>query len=215
MRFAGLAAIAALALMACGNGGGSGDAAQGGAGETAETAQAAVFPSLVAANYRAEGRATDPDTSATTTMVQYRAGPKTRMEFTSQGQSAVMIVDAGAQEAFMLMPAQRMAMRVPLDRGMTTADQIWSSESEGATVTHTGACTVAGEQGLEWTSVKEGEPPNTGCVTPDGIMLRLTQGDQVVWETISITRGPQDAGLFVVPAGYSLTDLSNMGSMRP
>jgi hypothetical protein len=50
-------------------------------------------------------------------------------------------------------------------------------------------------------------------VTDDGIILRATDDERVVWETTSVQRGPQSADLFVLPPGTQVMDLGNMGEM--
>ncbi|NWG52561.1 MAG: hypothetical protein HXY28_02475 [Hydrogenophilaceae bacterium] len=199
----GAAAAAAFALAACGNN----------AATDAPAADAASFPSLAAASYRAEAVSTAAD-GKQTRVVQIRSGPKTRMEFASEQGAVVMLFDSAAQSAHAIMPAQRMAIRLaaggPDAFAVSDPSQIWSAGAQGATPTHTGACAVAGETGAEWTVVKEGAAPNVACVTGDGIILRLRQGDRVTWEAVSVSRGPQDPQLFVVPAGYALQDFSAM-----
>ncbi|MBI1187335.1 MAG: hypothetical protein GC206_08415 [Alphaproteobacteria bacterium] len=202
MRIMLLSAAAAVALAACGNS----------AKTEAPTANAAaaVFPNLAAASYRAEAVATAED-GAQTQIVQIRSGPKTRLEFTSDQGAIIMLMDG--ETAHALMPAQRMAIRVATNQdaiAMRAPDQMWDAESDGATLTSTGPCTGAGETGVEWTAVKAGEPPSAACVTGDGIILRVREGERVTWETTSVARGPQDPQLFVVPAGYALQDFTAM-----
>jgi hypothetical protein len=52
----------------------------------------------------------------------------------------------------------------------------------------------------------------TACVTADGIILRAKEGDRIVWETTAISRGPQDAALFALPAGVKVVDVRDMVS---
>ena len=46
----------------------------------------------------------------------------------------------------------------------------------------------------------------TACITDDGIVLRVSENDRVLWEATSLQRGEQDAALFGVPPGYQLID---------
>ncbi len=71
-----------------------------------------------------------------------------------------------------------------------------------------GDCEVAGEQGHEWTPRTAPAPgvDRTACITEDGIVLRVRENDRVLWQATSVQRGPQEASLFGVPAGYQLID---------
>ena len=108
-------------------------------------------------------------------------------------------------------PAQVVARHHGLAR--SGGDQVsdpnadWTSQ---AGTTFVGPCTVGAELGSEWSRV-EGETTSTGCVTQDGIILRATTNGQTTWETTSISRGPQDAALFTMPAGVQVMDLNNLG----
>ena len=46
------------------------------------------------------------------------------------------------------------------------------------------------------------------CVTSDGIMIQMKQGGEVVFDTTSVQRGPQDAALFEPPAGVQFTTVN-------
>lgn len=70
-----------------------------------------------------------------------------------------------------------------------------------------GKCEVAGEDGHLWRPRdKSAGVERTACITDDGIVLRVTENDLVLWEATSLQRGAQDASLFGVPAGYQLID---------
>ena len=71
-----------------------------------------------------------------------------------------------------------------------------------------GDCTVAGERGTEWRP-KEAPAPGverTACITSDGIVLRVRENQRVLWQATALQRGPQQASLFGIPAGYQLID---------
>ena len=44
------------------------------------------------------------------------------------------------------------------------------------------------------------------CITEDGIVLEVKEGDRVLFQATNLERGPQEASLFGVPAGYTLVD---------
>jgi len=70
-----------------------------------------------------------------------------------------------------------------------------------------GKCEVAGENGHLWRPREEtAGVERTACITDDGIVLRVTENDRVLWEATSLERGEQEASLFGVPAGYQLID---------
>jgi hypothetical protein len=105
-----------------------------------------------------------------------------------------------------------MAMRIG-QQGTPVSDPSaeWSGDM-AANATRTGTCSVAGENGVEWTraATEDGGEANTACVTGDGIILRAKEGDRTVWETTSVQRGPQSAELFTLPPGVQVMDLGNM-----
>lgn len=70
-----------------------------------------------------------------------------------------------------------------------------------------GDCEVAGERGHEWAPREETSGvERVACITSDGIVLKVTENGQTLWEATSLQRGEQDAALFGVPAGYQLID---------
>ncbi len=70
-----------------------------------------------------------------------------------------------------------------------------------------GDCEVAGERGHEWAPREETSGvERVACITNDGIVLKVTENGQTLWEATSLQRGEQDAALFGVPAGYQLID---------
>ena len=70
-----------------------------------------------------------------------------------------------------------------------------------------GDCEVAGERGHEWAPREETSGvERVACITNDGIVLKVTENGQTLWEATSLQRGEQDAALFGVPAGYKLID---------
>lgn len=197
MRSAALALVSVCALAACN------PAAPGGGG---------LFPDLTRGSYRAEATISNEDGS-TMPVVMIRDGQKQRMEFNSPQGESTLIVNGETGEAFMITVAggQTMAMRMSgAGEQFTDPAKEWSAEL-ASTATRTGACSVAGQSGAEWTRAEEGAA-NTVCVTDDGIILRAREGERVVWETTSVQRGPQDAALFTLPPGVQVMDLGNLGA---
>jgi hypothetical protein len=207
MRALILAMISACTLAACN----PSSPAGGDAGSAADAGRGGLFPNLTAASYRAEATISH-ENGTTMPVVMIRDGQKLRMEINApQGQSTI-ITNAETQESFVISTAagRTMAMRMDLS---SSDNQDPTAEWQGdlATATRTGSCSVAGENGAEWTRDENGTP-HTACVTQDGIILRAREGDRTVWETTSVQRGPQSADLFVVPPGVQVMDLGNMGA---
>jgi hypothetical protein len=76
-----------------------------------------------------------------------------------------------------------------------------------------GLCEVAGERGRLWrprTAVAGVE--RVACITSDGVVLKVVENDLVLWEATSLQRGPQDASLFGIPAGYRMVDPQTIAS---
>lgn len=167
-----------------------------------------AFPSLTDGHYRAEATVTSEQGALPVVMI--RDGDKLRLEFNHQdGQMAV--VNGGANgESFVLVTrdGQTMAMR-GMDQQVEDPAENWGADV-AATATRTGSCSVAGENGAEWTTTGEDNVARVACVTNDGIILRSSENGRTTWETTSVTRGPQDASLFVVPEGVQTVDMGAM-----
>jgi hypothetical protein len=193
MRISALALISACVLAAC-----NPSAPSGG-----------PFPNLTDASYRAEATIHGDD-GQNLPVVMIRSGNKVRMEMNAAGQGAMVVVNnADTQENFVLMTrdGQTYAMQADPASYDNPIDN-WNAEY-AQTATRTGNCSIAGENGAEWTRTVENEP-HVACVTEDGIILRATEGERVVWETTSVQRGPQDAALFTIPEGVQTMDLGAM-----
>jgi hypothetical protein len=200
MRAAVLALISVCALAACNPSAPS--------GENAAPSVSDVFPNLTSASYRAEANITRE--GQTIPVVMIRDGQKLRMEINAPQGQTTMLTNGETDEAFIIATAagQTRAMRI---QSQDAEDPAADWQGEMGAATRTGDCSVAGENGAEWTREENGAP-QTACVTSDGIILRATEGGQTVWETTSVQRGPQSADLFTVPAGVQVIDLNNLGS---
>ncbi|MGE0740362.1 MAG: hypothetical protein AB7O98_03400 [Hyphomonadaceae bacterium] len=206
MRTLILAVVSAVALAACGQGASNGESVESNAAD----AGGGAFPNLANAAYRAEVTATG-ENGDSIPVVMIRDGAKMRMEFTSDDGQTTLITDGASGESFVLTNAggNVMAIRASgLNQGLANPTDVWGGElAERAT--RTGTCSVAGENGSEWT---EANGTDTACVTDDGIILRATDDGRTVWEATSVSRGPQDAALFQLPEGVRVMDLGNVGA---
>lgn len=204
MRALILAMVAACTLAACNPSTPAGEAG------SAADAGGGLFPNLTSASYRAE--ATIMHENGSIPVVMIRDGQKVRMEITAPEGQSTIITNGETQESFVISTAagRTMAMRMDLsDSGDRDPTADWQGDMAAAT--RTGSCSVAGENGAEWTRDENGTP-HTACVTQDGIILRAREGDRTVWETTSVQRGPQSADLFTLPPGVQVVDLGNMGA---
>jgi len=188
MRAVGLALVSVLALAACNQ-------------------DAAVFPDLTATPYRAE--ATISHDAGAMPVVMIRDGQRQRVEVTTPAGATTLIINGETGENYVLTntAGRTIAMRMDADEFEDPAKN-WSAELS-ASARRTGSCSVAGENGSEWTRDSEGAS-QTVCVTNDGIILRTNDGENTTWEVTRVQRGPQSADLFTLPAGVEVMDLGNI-----
>lgn len=203
MRIAALALVSACALAACNPSTPSNTADSGGG----------LFPDLTSAAYRTEATLTSED-GETMPIVMIRDGQKMRMEMNAPQGLSTIITNGDSGESYVLTTQGGRTMAI---RATGMGDQIsnpaeqWQGEL-AQSATRTGSCSVAGENGAEWTKTTEADGTDTVCVTDDGIILRATDDGRTVWETTSVERGAQQASLFELPAGVEVMDLGNMGA---
>lgn len=130
---------------------------------------------------------------------------KMRMEMQPKASPAMVVglIDLKAGKIVVMVPSMpKMAVQTDLPPEYHFAALTGSG-------TPMGRSTVAGEPCEIWkveTSVASASAgPTTACITPDGISLRTEveiQGkQQLIYEATSVTRGPQDPHLFVMPTG--------------
>jgi len=80
-------------------------------------------------------------------------------------------------------------------------------------VRSTGRCIVAGERGREWEPrTQTAGVERSACITADGIVLRVEENGQALWEATSLQRTDQAPELFGVPAGYRMVEQRNVAS---
>ena len=96
-----------------------------------------------------------------------------------------------------------MAIRVADSQAPQPLETPWAALTPSS-VSGGGGCTVANERGREWraTGTSLGVANRTACITLDGIVLRESEGNKVIFQAVRLDRGPQPASLFGVPAGY-------------
>ncbi len=208
MRKFALALVSVCALAACGP-----------STQTASTPEAPadgnVFPDLSGTSYRAEATLTNSD-GASMPVVMVRDGGKMRLEINAPEGASTIITNGETGESFVITThnGRQMAIRASgMDQSLTNPIDNWQGELADHNATRSGSCSVAGENGAEWTKTTTEDGTDTVCVTEDGIILRATDDGRVVWETTSVQRGTQNAALFTLPEGVQAVDLGNMGGM--
>ncbi|MGC8468292.1 MAG: hypothetical protein ACP5NI_00155 [Acetobacteraceae bacterium] len=108
-----------------------------------------------------------------------------------------MIIDHAAHEAMMVMPPQRMVVKMA---GMDPWAQHWRAGAD-LHFTRAGSDTVAGVSCQIWhVTTSRGE--GTACITADGVPLRMMGQGGKGLVAVSVAYGPQPAALFAVPPGY-------------
>lgn len=199
-----LLAVASVCVLAACNPSAPGQGADNGGG--------GLFPDLNSGAYRAEATVTDRE-GGTTPIVMIRDGGNMRMEINAAEGASTIITNGETGESFVVTSqgGQTMAIRMSgFNQGFTNPIEEWQGDL-AQTATRTGNCSVAGENGAEWTKTTAEDGTDTVCVTEDGIILRATDDGRVAWETTSVQRGPQSAALFTLPEGVEAMDLGNMG----
>ncbi len=179
-------------------------------------------PQFGAASYRIEGLTTPRGGGEATHTIIYRANSNMRVEATLPAiGSATVVFDEATGGAYALNPGTTprdvgtdgeilspagIAVRIEDAQAPQPLETPWAAlGAENARAG--GRCTVAGERGREWRPREQVEGAERhACITEDGIVLMVTENGVRLWEATSLQRGPQDAALFGVPAGYRMID---------
>jgi hypothetical protein len=178
----------------------------------------AQFPEFSAKQYRLEGVRRLPGTDVTGPAVFYRDGERLRYEgLTENNGVATVIYDPTRNASYLLDSADSRRRVFAGPAPERTATQITEAEAPqplevawaalgSQNVRGFGRCRIAGERGNLWRPREPIAPDvaRTACITPDGIVLQLTENDTVLFEAMSLERGPQAASLFVIPETYRI-----------
>ena len=100
---------------------------------------------------------------------------------------------------------QRLAMQLSEAEAPQPLEVAWAALGP-ENVRSFGRCRIAGERGTLWRPREPIAPDveRTACITPDGIVLQLTENDVVLFEATSVERGAQAASLFEIPETYRI-----------
>jgi hypothetical protein len=159
-------------------------------------------------------------------MTLYRDGDKIRMEgpppapANAAGVTVATVMDQATRKliTFRLGPnAPKAAMTMSLDK-IGDAASLFEADKDHSQAKAVGEDKVAGHTCRIWEmpAATEGAAATQTCVTEDGIMLRMNkagEADKPAMIAEEIKRGPQEAALFVPPAGYEVIDYSQCSSM--
>lgn len=98
------------------------------------------------------------------------------------------------------------AIRVADAEAPQPVETAWAALGE-AGARHVGECEVAGESGEEWTPKDDNAGiERTACISDDGIVLRVREESQTLYEVTRLERGAQDPSLFGIPQGFAMVD---------
>lgn len=154
-----------------------------------------------------------PTTAGAGTPVQPSAAPAPTTGTTTPPQQQAATTPTtpaapGTAPASTAAPAQVLGVAVRIDDGDAPQPLEAAWEALGAdNARSAGQCEVAGEDGHLWRPRETtAGVERTACITDDGIVLRVTENELVLWEATSVQRGAQEASLFGVPQGYQLID---------
>jgi hypothetical protein len=106
-----------------------------------------------------------------------------------------MIVDYTAKRMSVVKPANHAVLDVP-----TAAAGLPGAPA--GDYTRQDAAVVAGLPCTNWQTADAGGRPTVLCLTEDGVMLRASQGGQVLLQATTVSYGPQDPAAFVPPDGF-------------
>ncbi|PWR18477.1 hypothetical protein [Zavarzinia aquatilis] len=153
------------------------------------------------------------------TMRMAHHASKMRIDTSSDGEAATIIIDPAAQRMLMLMQGMVLQMdmreRMPgmsfKDSGASLATDISVKPQPLGTKVIAGlTCTVYDAI----CGAGTGEPVHSlVCLTPDNVMLESVSKDQGRTVTLTATAveiGPQDPALFAAPPGAQVMDMSRM-----
>ena len=188
----------------------------------------AQYPHFTAKQYRLEGTRTLPGTDLSGPATFYRDDERLRYEgiLESHGIATVVydplrktayLLDASAsrRRLFAGETPQRLAMQLSEADTPQPLEVTWAALG-AENVRSFGRCRVAGERGNLWRPRDPIAPDveRTACITPDGIVLRLTENDAVLFEATSVERGPQAASLFEIPEAYRIISNAELAQLE-
>jgi len=159
-------------------------------------------------------------TTATGTM--YFSGAKMRAELKSDGQDIVVLADPAAKSQYVLMPSEKMFMQMPIGEGPMSLPVTGASDpanpcsgGSGNTDCEKGDnASVNGYQTVQWDyTSKDGTRTHAWVATKLRFPIKTQDDNGSSMEMTNIAEGPQAAGLFSIPPGYTKMDVGMMGGV--
>jgi outer membrane lipoprotein-sorting protein len=154
----------------------------------------------------------------------YFSLPKMRMESSSKGQEAIIIMDQSIQTVYILMPAQHMYIEShtnqenPMMRqGPKAPTSFDPSHPCGANVTcnKVGTETVNGRACDKWVTTGTKGTSTTWIDQKLIFPIKTQSANGEIWQLTNIKEGKPDASLFELPAGYRKMDIAGMAGGGP
>lgn len=158
----------------------------------------------------------------------YMGGGKMRMDMTTEGGKMSMITDPAKKVSYMVMHDRQMYMEMstmmegrgmgPMGRGPKMPD-VKQMSGENPCASETGVtCKKVGSEMMngrmcdkwEFTSANKSEAGTTWIDQKTHMPIKTVKADGTVMEFTNFQEGPQDASLFVPPAGYQKFDMGQM-----
>lgn len=166
----------------------------------------------VTVTYRMQGGAGGPAEGQSMRMAWSVAEQRLRIDPPG---GAWVVIDRRDGQAFMVLDAQRLVMRMPLDAEMR---QLLRAEPPpGARFTRAGAETIAGLRCTAW-RYEDGEQRGSACLTDDGVLLRgegTAEGRGGGLVATAVAYGAQDAARFRPPPGFQTMQLPGSAAGLP
>ncbi|HET9232108.1 MAG TPA: hypothetical protein VFO00_12525 [Vitreimonas sp.] len=187
----------------------------------------ARYPDFSAKQYRLEGNRTLAGTEISGPATFYRDDERLRYEGILENHGvATVVYDPVRKTAYMLEssasrrrqfagePPQRLAMQLSEADTPQPLETAWAALG-AENVRSFGRCRIAGERGRLWRPREPIAPDveRTACITPDGIVLQLTENDTVLFEATSVERGPQAISLFEIPEAYRIISNAELAQL--
>jgi hypothetical protein len=188
----------------------------------------AQYPDFSAKQYRLEGNRSLPGTEFSGPAIFYRDDEHLRYEGILENHGvATVVYDPVRKTAYMLESSasrrrafageapQRLAMQLTEAETPQPLEVAWAALGP-ENVRSFGRCRIAGERGNLWRPREPIAPDveRAACITPDGIVLQLTENDAVLFEATSIDRGAQAASLFEIPETYRILDNAELAQLE-
>lgn len=137
----------------------------------------------------------------------YYARDMERLEMNAKGMQSVMILRRDQQQAWMLMPTQRMYQKLDLSRAQ---QQSGSQSADSVTIEEVGADTIEGRAATKYKMLmKDGSGGGFIWITQEGIPVKMDflgkNGREKTRMTVTLTNlaiGEQDPALFELPGDF-------------